>query len=163
MVQPILLLSSLLLCSPAPGEDGVRLAVVLVVDQMPAEMVERFAPMFEGGFARLLREGTVFTDCAHGHAFTETGPGHAALLSGRHPGTVGIVENQWFDAGRKEVVYCVGDQAVARIPAGEGASPARFLGDSLGDWMKRADPASKVVTVTGKDRSAFLMGGRKPD
>src|SRR5262245_22176594 len=163
MVLPILLLSSLLLRPPAAKAEGVRLAVVLVVDQMPAEMVERFAPMFEGGFARLLREGTVFTDCAHGHAFTETGPGHAALLSGRHPGTVGIVQNKWFDARRREVVYCVGDPDVARIPSGEGASPSRFLGETLGDWMKRADPASKVVTVTGKDRSAVLMGGRKPD
>jgi type I phosphodiesterase/nucleotide pyrophosphatase len=162
MLLPILL-SSLSAFPQAPAADGVRLAVVLVVDQMPAEMVERFAPMFEGGFARLLREGTLFTDCAHDHALTETGPGHAALLSGRHPGTVGIVENQWFDAGRKEVLYCVGDPAVARLPAGEGASPARFLGDSLGDWMKRDDPASKVVTVSGKDRSAVLMGGRKPD
>ncbi len=162
--MPLPILLSLLSVRPqAPAADGVRLAVVLVVDQMPAEMVERFAPMFEGGFARLLREGTVFTDCAHGHAFTETGPGHAALLSGRHPGTVGIVENEWFDASRREVLYCVGDPAVERLPAGEGASPARFLGDSLGDWMKRADPASKVVTVTGKDRSAVLMGGRKPD
>jgi len=39
MVLPILLLSSLLLRPPAPKAEGVRLAVVLVVDQMPAEMV----------------------------------------------------------------------------------------------------------------------------
>ena len=34
---------------------------------------------------------------------------------------------------------------------------------ALGDRMKAADPASRVVVVSGKDRSAMMLGGHRPD
>src|SRR5262249_4646805 len=108
MLHGLLLVVPAFLPSIAPAEgERARLVVVVSVDQMPEDLLERFSPMFEGGFARLLREGAIFADCTHDHAFTETGPGHAALLCGRHPGRLGIVENLWFDRARRKAVYCV--------------------------------------------------------
>ena len=51
-----------------------KLAVVIVVDQMRYDYLVRFAGLFSGGFARLLREGAVFTNALHDHAGTETAP-----------------------------------------------------------------------------------------
>jgi hypothetical protein len=36
-------------------------------------------------------------------------------------------------------------------------------GDTLGDWLKRASPGSRVFAVSGKDRGAIMMGGQRPD
>ena len=69
---------------PSLSEDAVRprLGVVVVVDQMRADYLER-DPAFSGGFKRLAAEGAVFGDARHLHIPTETGPGHAAISTGR--------------------------------------------------------------------------------
>src|SRR5438105_4632056 len=43
---------------------------------------------------------------------------------------------------------------------GIGASPARFRGTELFDWLKAAEPAARAVSVSGKDRGAILPIGR---
>src|SRR5437773_5196342 len=44
--------------------------------------------------------------------------------------------------------------------AGPGASPRRFRGTTLVDWLKAADPTSRVLSVSKKDRGAILPVGR---
>lgn len=141
----------------SPG-DAARppLVVLVVVDQMRADYLERFGPAFRGGFARLLAEGAVFTAASHAHGVTHTAPGHAALATGRHPARTGIVANSWYDRARREEAYsAAGEDGVT--------SPGRLLGDGLGDWLKRADPRARVVSASAKDRTAVLLGGRRPD
>ncbi|HEX5378605.1 MAG TPA: alkaline phosphatase family protein, partial [Phenylobacterium sp.] len=41
--------------------------------------------------------------------------------------------------------------------------PKRLLATTLGDWLKVASPASRVVAVSGKDRAAINMAGHNPD
>ena len=41
-----------------------------------------------------------------------------------------------------------------------GASPARFQGTALFDWMLAADPKSRALSVSGKDRGAILPIGK---
>jgi len=53
-------------------------------------------------------------------------------------------------------VYCVGE-------AIHGRSPEHLLGSTLGDWLKKSDPASLVYAAGGKDRSAILLGGHEAD
>lgn len=149
--------------APAPG---ARPALVLFVsvDQMRADYLTRFDGLFTGGLRRLLDTGAVFTEARYRHADTETGPGHAVLLSGRHPSHSGIVGNQWYDALLGRDVYCVEDPVqVALGGQGRSASPALFSGFTVGDVLKRDSPGSKVVAVAGKDRAAVLMGGRRAD
>jgi predicted AlkP superfamily pyrophosphatase or phosphodiesterase len=72
------------------------LVVVISVDQMRADYLDRFAPYFgEGGFNRLTRQGLNFTDNHYRHAVTKTGPGHAVILTGVHADQHGIVGNEW--------------------------------------------------------------------
>src|SRR5712671_4889202 len=66
------------------AETRPRLVVVVSVDQLAAEYLERFSPGFsEKGIFRLCAaHGAWFTNCHHRHAFTYTAPGHAVQLTG---------------------------------------------------------------------------------
>ena len=84
--------------------DTVRtppsLIVVISVDQMRYDYLERFAPYFStGGFNRFLKSGATFPNAHYLHAATFTGPGHATIGSGKDPSEHGIIGNNWYDPG----------------------------------------------------------------
>ncbi len=142
-----------------------RLVVVLSVDQMRFDFLERFAHLYKGGLARLLEEGAVYTDAHQDHFFTSTAAGHATISTGVYPSRSGIVANGWWDRESRKAVYAVADpeSPIVGRPDLSGRSPANMQRDALGDWLKRASPESKVFSVTLKDRSAIIMGGERPD
>ena len=152
-----LLLILALTAGPAGAVESPfpRLGVVVVVDQMRADYLER-DPSFTGGFKRLAREGAVFTEARHLHIPTETGPGHAAISTGRAPITHGIIANSWFDRKTGSDTYCVADDPY-------GIGPQHLDGPTLADALKAAQPGARVFSVSGKDRAAVLLGGRRPD
>jgi len=142
---------------PEPPPAGTpRLAVVVVADQFLYEYLDRVRPLVSGGLARLLAEGVSFTEAHHGHAVTVTAVGQAVLSTGAHPARSGIVGNDWLDRETGEEVYCVED------PEHE-ISPRNLLVRALGDWLQERYPEAKVYSAGGKDRSAVLMGGQRPD
>jgi predicted AlkP superfamily pyrophosphatase or phosphodiesterase len=129
----------------------ISLVVVIVVDQMRYDYVDRFGAQLSGGLARLSREGAVFAQAFQDHAMAETAPGHATVLSGRNPASTGIVRN---DEG-------VGDSSATLLEvAGPGASPRRFRGTELFDWMLARWPDARALSVSRKDRGAILPVGR---
>src|SRR5262249_4787430 len=115
---------------------------------------------------RLLDEGRVETACRYRHLNTETGPGHSSLSTGAPPRVTGIVANQWFEPqpdGSILVVRAAHQATGTRAPSGQPAAiagPGDLRVDTLGDRMVAADPGSRVVSVSGKDRSAVLLAGR---
>jgi arylsulfatase A-like enzyme len=151
------LVAVLVFSAPSFAADPVRprLGVVVVVDQMRADYLER-DPSFSGGFKRLAKEGAVFTDAKHLHIPTETGPGHAAISTGRAPATHGIVANDWYVRETWSDTYCVADDPYV-------LGPGHLDGPTLADAVKASDPAARVFSVSGKDRAAILLGGRRPD
>ena len=141
---------------PAAAQDAPRpkpkLVVFITVDQLRPDYLERWDPQFTGGFRTLLDRGTFLTRAVQDHAVTETAPGHASTLSGRFPYSTGISSNS---AGvNTPTAPLVGDKA------GPGASPFRFRGTVLIDWMKSADSATRALSVSRKDRGAILPMGR---
>jgi predicted AlkP superfamily pyrophosphatase or phosphodiesterase len=148
----------------APQPERPRLVLVVSVDQMKAEYLTRFRDLFTGGLKRLGQQGAVFTNARYRHASTETGPGHSVILSGRSPRSSGIVGNSWYDRALHKVVNVVDDPTV-RVLGGEGraASPAHFVGFTVGDMLKASSPGSRVVGVSFKDRAAILMSGPRAD
>ncbi len=160
----VLLLLSTMAAALVGAPPRPKLVVVISVDQFSAQLMATFGPELSGGLARLRQEGVCFTEAYHDHGFTETGPGHSVLLSGRFPANTGIIENRWFDRSLGKLVYCVEDPVARSLsgPAQPSASNQLFLGDGLGDWLQAQVPGSRVFTVSGKDRAAILMAGRKP-
>lgn len=147
------------------GLKPPRLAVVIVVDQMRSDYLDRFSSKFTGGLARLVRDGAVYTHVYHHHSATETAVGHATISTGCYPSHHGIVGNGWYDQELQKIQTAVGDTSFPLVGTASkgGASPHNLLMPALGDWLKEKSPRSKVYSVALKDRSAILMGGRHPD
>src|SRR4029453_65568 len=100
----------LLLGVPLAAAEKPSLVVVISVDQMRADYLERFRPWFgPDGFNRFLEKGAVFPQARHRHSTTFTGPGHASIGTGLDPRDHGIVGNIWYDVRRRESVYWVED------------------------------------------------------
>jgi predicted AlkP superfamily pyrophosphatase or phosphodiesterase len=128
------------------------LVVHITVDQCRADYLDRWRYQFTGGLARLLRSGAVFTQAYQDHAETETAPGHATVLSGRNPASTGIVNN---DDGVSDTTAA---GALLDVP-GPGASPWRFRGTELFDWIAARYPGARALSVSRKDRGAILPIG----
>ena len=151
-------------------EPGVRLVVLVVVDQLIPEQLPRLEPWLEGGLGRFVKEGHLRVNGDHGIGRTETGAGHATISTGVYPNRHGIVGNQWLQMEQPGAVYCVGD-AQAKLVTNAGPSPddptrrspKNLLMPGLADYIKSADPDSIAVSIGGKDRAAVLGAGRNPD
>jgi predicted AlkP superfamily pyrophosphatase or phosphodiesterase len=139
---------------PAPHQRRVDLSLVVViaVDQLRPDYLPRYARQFTGGFRRLLDGAALFDHARQDHAITETAPGHSTILSGRDPAHTEIVSN----------TRGVADSTAPILGASSapGASPRKFRGTTLYDWMRAADPDTRVLSVSRKDRGAILLVGR---
>jgi arylsulfatase A-like enzyme len=143
----------------APGLAGAQaapaapaLVVLIAVDQMRGDYLGRWGSQWTGGFARFWNRGTVYLHGRQDHASTETAPGHATMLSGREPASTGIVLNSRGVPDPQSPVLGMTDPV--------GASPRRFQGTTLYDWMLAGDPKARVLSVSRKDRGAILPVGR---
>jgi predicted AlkP superfamily pyrophosphatase or phosphodiesterase len=145
--------------SPSP-----KLVVYIGIDQFPYHILERLNPHFTGGFRWLLDHGHLYSNMHHDHAYTVTGTGYFALGSGMHPGTGGILGNSWYDRIRGKKVNCVEDPKAKPLGyPGRERSYRLVNATALGDWMKDANPDSKVYSIGGKDRAAIFLGGKNPN
>ena len=127
------------------------LVVFLTVDQMRSDYFQRFAPQLTGGLGRLYRGGAFFANGFQDHAITETAPGHSVVLSGRFPSSTGVVANALGVLDYQEPLIGAIDT---------GASPFRFRGSALIDWMRVKDWRSRALSVSRKDRAAIMPLGR---
>jgi predicted AlkP superfamily pyrophosphatase or phosphodiesterase len=140
-----------------------ELIVVIVVDQMRADYLERFAPYETGGLHFLATEGADFVNANYQHSPTETCVGHAVLLSGRNPVHTGIVANRWYDRSSGSTVYCVDDSSSPVLDgAGNPVSPRNLIGDNFSDWLQTSYPGARVYSISLKDRAAIPLGGHHP-
>ena len=158
-----------LAAAPAPSTTAAslpKLVVVLVVDGLPSEQVQRYRDQFgQGGIRRLLDQGASFSNAHQAHGVTVTAVGHSAILTGAYPYVHGIIGNNWVDPVTKKVVYCTEDSNYSYIgedtKPSDGTSPAKLKVDTLGDELRYATGSrSKVVAVSGKDRGAILLAGK---
>jgi predicted AlkP superfamily pyrophosphatase or phosphodiesterase len=149
----------------APAEPPA-LVVLVSVDQLAAWVFDELRPHLPagGGFRRLLDHGVDFEACAFAHGCTETGPGHATIGTGAPAAVHGIVGNQWFDPASGRIVYCASSPGAAPVGGGPADRGPGTLGvPTFGQALKAADPQSRVVGLSLKDRSAILMAGHGAD
>ncbi|MCS7270565.1 MAG: alkaline phosphatase family protein [Gemmataceae bacterium] len=166
---------------PPGATPPVRLAVLLVFDQLRGDFLERWADLFgPDGFRRLQQQGAWFVNCHYPYGVTTTGPGHASIMTGTCPDRHGIVNNNWYEAG--EEVYCAsspryrtvppatdkddgGDESAPpgkpRVPT--AGTPERLLTETVADVLRRVHPQARIYGLSLKDRSAILPVGQRPD
>ena len=118
---------------------------------MRSDYVDRWRAQLTGGLARLGQHGAFFTNAFQDHANTETAPGHSVTMSGRFPRSTGIVSNTTGVADPQAPLLTSQDPA---------ASPYRFRGSVLMDWIRTRDPRARGLSISRKDRGAILPMGR---
>ncbi len=168
-----------LICATGAQANDIRLIVQITVDGLRGDLLSRYEPSFgPDGFRRLMDRGVWFTDAHHDHANTETIVGHATLATGAHPSEHGMVGNSWFNREDGRLGYNIEDPDYTLLPvpgfegevdqldptqaaaATTGRSPVNLLATKFGDELFKSNGGrSKVVGVSGKDRSAVAMGG----
>jgi predicted AlkP superfamily pyrophosphatase or phosphodiesterase len=146
-----------------------RLVIGITVDQMRYEYLTRFDSdlyLEEGGFQRLMHEGVSIENLHFNYVPTYTGPGHASIFTGTTPAYHGIIANDWYDKKRNALQYCAKDTNVVGVGTNSEAgkmSPVFLKTTTLGDEIKLANPNSKVIGISLKDRGAILPAGRSAD
>jgi hypothetical protein len=166
----VLLASSTVLWAvqaPAPTSGRPpKLAVILVVDQMRADYVDRFQADWTSGLRRMVTEGAWFTRAAFPYLTTVTCPGHATISTGAFPAVSGIFQNTWFDRTHNAITTCTDDANVKPISygrkSGEPESAAYLLVPSFADLL-RVERNARVVTMSLKARSAIMLAGHGGD
>ncbi len=149
------------LAAPAP-----KLVVVVVIDGLPNEQVQRYRDQFgQGGFRRLLEQGAAYSNAHQAHGITLTAVGHTAVLTGAYPEQHGVIANNWNDPVTHANVYCTEDRKHSYIgektDPNDGTSPLNLRVSTLGDELRyTSGNKAKVVTVSGKDRGAILLAGK---
>jgi len=146
------------------AQEFSGLIVLLVIDQLPQFLLDRYDTLFVGGFRRLLDEGRVYSRAYHEHARTSTAPGYTTVATGVYPHRHGIVGNSWREPEGDEWVlvenFLDGTEDVVGLPEGRGFSPRVLETTTLADWLLEADPDARVLAVSGKVRGAVPMAGR---
>lgn len=142
-----------------------KLVVLIVADQFRADYLMRFASEYDAGFARLLKNGAVFTNAHQDHFPTVTAVGHSVTMTGAIPAVSGIIGNEWYDRASGTLVTSVSDSAETLLGAqGDASSPRRLLVSTVGDQLKMSGtPSAKVVGISMKDRAAILPSGHMAD
>ncbi len=141
--------------------------VAIVIDQLAAWVALEKLPTLprQGGFARLVREGTWVRHLRYPYASTDTAPGHAALHTGKVPAESGVWGNEKTDESgntssvlRDPATRMVGPG----IPVSEGSSARLLRVPTVADRLRAEHPDALVVSVSLKDRGAILPAGKRP-
>lgn len=146
-----------------------RLVVVLVVDQMRADYVDKFRGQWKAGLKRLVEEGAWFRTAAYPYASTETCVGHATISTGAFPASHGMVANAWWDREQQKMVTCTSDPEVKNSAYAGGTTKGgdsawRMQLPSFAEELKfQTGGATRVVTFSLKARSAITLAGHKAD
>ena len=149
-----------------------KLVVIVVVDQLRGDLLERYHDDFgEGGFRLLMDHGAWFTSCYYNYAATKTAPGHSTIGTGTYVLGHGILANDWWDPKLRRIVTSVEDESTRPLGLPDGAEGAKWSGsphnlqtDTIGDELKLATGGrAKVYGVALKDRAAILPVGFAAD
>jgi hypothetical protein len=166
---PLFMLLSFLLVLPISCSAAAlkpKLILAIVVDRSRYDCLTRFRAGYRDGLVRLIDNGAVFNDARYIQYPTVMAVGHSTFLSGATPSVSGIIDNAWYDRDEKREVQIITDSKAKLVGTdreAEGASPRRLLVSTLGDELKIADRAAKVIGMSIKDRGAILPAGHLAD
>jgi predicted AlkP superfamily pyrophosphatase or phosphodiesterase len=153
---------------PRIPSENPRLIVGIVIEQMRSDYISRFWDKFcEGGFKRLIHEGTYCRNASYDYFYMQTAVGYATIYTGSMPASHSIVANEWYDRMNNKIIQAVADESVKTVGGSYDAgqySPRNMLGTTIGDEIKLANlRQSKVFGVSLEPVSAILSAGHMAD
>lgn len=160
---------TLTLVAAQPASTGPKLLVILVVDQMRFDYLDRFAHQWTAGLERLRDEGAIFEQGFYPYLNTVTCAGHATIATGAFPSTHGVIMNEWWQRAVGRRMSCTDDPGIVSLAYGGGVpdrighSAHRLKAPTLADRLRARSPQSRVVTLSMKPRSTVMLAGRAGD
>jgi len=154
---------------PGPVAAAPQLLVLLVVDQMRGDYIDKFQHQWSHGLRRLVTEGAWFRLAEYPYFNTVTCAGHASIGTGSVPAIHGMILNGWWERNTKKQVACTDDDTARTISYGkpiatEGESAVRLRTTTLADELRaQLDTAPHITAFSLKARSAVTLGGQRPD
>ncbi len=157
-----------LAAAQTPEPEQPRLCVMIVVDQLIPEQLERLEPWLDGGLGRLWKEGRVYRRAQLAHGLTFTAPGHVSAATGMWPVNHGVVANRWYDRETRRSVYCCEDPE-ARMVSNAGVqveekdyrrSPVLSFVPTIAHHIEAHAEGARTISICAKDRAAVGMAGR---
>ena len=152
-----------------PKARGPKLVVLLSVDQMRADYIDRYQHQWSKGLKRLLTEGAWFRQADFPYYNTVTCPGHASISTGTVPAVHGMVLNEWWQRDNSRLWSCTADENEKLITYGApvkgvGHSARQLMTTTLSDELRiQSAHPPRVVGISLKARSAITLAGHKPD
>src|SRR5262249_50102028 len=145
------------------NDPPIQFVVLLVIAQLRADCLTRFAPLFrDRGFRRLTRNGADFRNAYLSYGSAATAPGHSSIITGRLPRQHGVVGNRWFlDPASDKPSASIDDDdcklvgATGKSAEKGGKSSRALIGIGLGDQLKISDRRSRVFSLAWRDRAAI--------
>ncbi len=141
-----------------------KLVVLIVVDQMRTDYLERHGAKFTGGLHRLVQDGAWFKRGAYPFLNTITCAGHTTIGTGSFPYRHGMILNAWYNRQTGKEMQCTDDLSVREIsynglaPISPGDSGRAIRMPTLGDRI-RERAHGRVATFSLKARSAIGLAG----
>lgn len=145
-------------------EPRPKLGVVIIIDQLSAELFRARVPGATGGLKRLYTEGFSFYEARYEAAPTITSVGHATVMTGAYGEVHGIVSNDWIDTATGQSTLSTQDASFVVLGrnahARDGTAPTWLMAPTLADTVKNHHDKALSLSVSAKDRSAILCAGK---
>lgn len=141
-----------------------KLVINIVVEDMRYDYLYRYWDNFEeGGFKKLINEGTLCKNANYNYLLTQTSPGFATISTGCEPVVHGIVADEWYQRLQGNSVLSVSDESVVSIGRAEekqSYSPKQMLTTTFTDELKLFNNSrSKVIGISLRPEAAILSAG----
>ncbi|OFX41251.1 MAG: hypothetical protein A2W95_02015 [Bacteroidetes bacterium GWA2_40_14] len=145
-----------------------KLIVGIVVEDMRYDYLFRFWDNFgEGGFRKLIDEGSLCKNANYDYLLTQTAPGFATIATGCDPSVHGIVSDYWYQRLQNLTAFSVFDEKQKSLGSTKDIypySPKNLLTTTFTDEMKIFNNhRSKVVGISMKPEAAILAAGHLAD
>jgi len=143
-----------------------KLVVLLMVDQMRADYLDRYGALLEHGLKRLTTNGAWYTKAALPYMNTVTCAGHATAGTGTFPYQHGLINNAWISRRTEASETCTEDATTTLVAYGKfrglGESAKRLMRPTLAEILRK-ERQGRSVSLSLKARAAIGMAGHQGD
>lgn len=111
-----------------PPSRAPRLVVLITVDQMRGDYIDRLQHQWTKGLKRLVTDGAWFRQADFPYVNTVTCSGHASISTGQVPAAHGMVLNEWWERNNTRLAKCTDDETQQLVSYGapvKGTATAR--------------------------------------
>ncbi len=144
--------------------EAPKLIISIVIEDMRYDYLYRYWDNFqEGGFKKLINEGTLCKNASYNYLLTQTSPGFATIATGCEPVVHGIVSDKWYQRLQGKSIKSVFDNktfVVGLESENHSYSPKQLLTTTFTDELKLFNNGrSKIIGISFKPEAAILSAG----